>query len=48
VLGEATARPVGAESRERIIELCAALWKPVRLQTGAAKYNASGAERSRE
>lgn len=45
VLNEAVQQPARADLRQRIIELCAALWESVQLQTSVEKYHASGSER---
>ncbi len=45
ILNRAAVEPVSPELRERIEDLCAALFQSIDLQTSVEKYQASGAER---
>jgi hypothetical protein len=45
ILQRATTEPAAPELRRRIVELCAALFKSIGLQTSVKKYQASGPER---
>jgi hypothetical protein len=45
ILQRATTEPAASELRRRIVEVCAALFKSIGLQTSVKKYQASGPER---
>lgn len=44
-VNEADVKPVSPELRQKVVDLCEALWKSIGAQTSVKKYNASGAER---